>query len=159
MLSEVWKKLLKKFEPNTAPNRLIIKEELRSMKQQKFQDPDEFITAVETKALELQKAGDKWDDEDTLEHVCYAVCNVYKAAVRPLKKRIGDPTNPLEMDELKEDLRVEFAELNRNNPQKKKRDNDEVGLFAGGFKGKCNNCGKWGHKAVDCPDKKPGGKD
>ena len=31
----------------------------------------------------------------------------------------------------------------------------EIGLFAGGFKGKCNNCGKQGHKAKDC--RAPGG--
>ena len=82
------------------------------MKQERFQDPDKFITSVETKAMELQKAGDKWDEIDTLEHVCYAVCNCYRAVVRPLRKRIGDPNNPLEMEELKEDLRIEFAELN-----------------------------------------------
>ena len=91
----------------------------------KFEDPEEFITKVETKALEYQKkAGDKRDEEDTLEHVCYAVYNVYKAAVRPLKKRIDDPKDPLE--ELKEVLRVEYAELSCNNPlEKKTKDNDE----------------------------------
>ncbi len=26
-------------------------------------------------------------------------------------------------------------------------------FFAGGFKGKCNNCGKIGHKAQDCRNK------
>ena len=156
-----WVKLLKKFEPDTAPNRLIIKDELRNIKQQKFEDPEEFVTKVESKALEYKKAGGKWDDDDTLEHVCYNINWPYKAAVRPLKKRIGAAKDPLDMQELLEDLRIEFAELNRNSPHKKKlKDNEEVGLFAGGFKGKCNNCGKWGHKAVNCPDKnqdKPSG--
>eukprot|EP00980_Cylindrotheca_fusiformis_P026274 scaffold15670_cov112-Cylindrotheca_fusiformis.AAC.1 len=26
----------------------------------------------------------------------------------------------------------------------------EAAFFAGGFKGKCNSCGGWGHKAKDC---------
>ena len=30
----------------------------------------------------------------------------------------------------------------------------ETALFAGGFKGRCHNCGKYGHKSVDCNDKK-----
>lgn len=90
---------------------MILKEELRIIKQVKFEDPEEFITKLETKALEYQKAGGKLDEEDTLEHVCYAVCNIYKAAVRPLKKRIEDPKDPLNMEEFKEDLRVEYAEL------------------------------------------------
>ena len=85
----VWVDLEQKFEPDTAPSCLILKEELRNIKQVKFQDPEEFVTEVEAKALEHKKAGSKWDNDDTLEHVCHAVTNPCEAAVRPLKKRIG----------------------------------------------------------------------
>ena len=37
---------------------------------------------------------------------------------------------------------------------KSKDEGKEIGLFAGGFKGRCHNCGKFGHKAVDCTEPK-----
>jgi enhancing lycopene biosynthesis protein 2 len=33
---------------------------------------------------------------------------------------------------------------------------DDVLLYAGGFKGKCNNCGKYGHKSAACRSKQNG---
>ena len=48
---------------------------------------------------------------------------------------MGVTVNALTMKKLKEDLCLEFAELNSRNPVKQKRDRDEeIGLFAGGLK-------------------------
>jgi hypothetical protein len=42
----------------------------------------------------------------------------------------------------------------KKNKNKRYNQNEETALFAGGFKGKCNNCGQYGHKSRDCRNKK-----
>ena len=46
----------------------------------------------------------------------------------------------------------------RDSRNKLRNEGEEIGLFAGGFKGKCHNCGRYGHKKADCKEaKKVGG--
>jgi len=41
-------------------------------------------------------------------------------------------------------------------PNKVDDENEDVGLFAGGFEGHYHNCGQQGHKGANCPDRKEG---
>ena len=52
-----WKEMKTKFEPSSAPDCLMLKEELLGMKQAKFQNPEKFITELEDKVLKYQAAG------------------------------------------------------------------------------------------------------
>ena len=82
----------------------------------------------------------------------------YDAVVGPLEKQIGHVTDPLDLEELREDLNLKYLKLN---PKSIEEDTDErelIGLFAGGFKGKCHKCGKYGHKARDCREGSGGGR-
>ena len=68
-----------------------------------------------------------------------------------LEKRIGDKSNPLEVNELREELNLRYERLcNQNNESKS---NEEHALFTSQFKGKCRSCGKMGHKAFQCKSK------
>ena len=67
---------------------MILKDKLKAIQQVKFQDPEEFIADVEVKAAELKKADGKWDETDTLEHICCAVANPHRAAVRPWRREL-----------------------------------------------------------------------
>jgi hypothetical protein len=42
----------------------------------------------------------------------------------------------------------------KKNKNKQFNQNEETAFFAGGFKGKCNNCGSYGHKLRECRNKK-----
>ena len=72
---QAWVDLEDKFEAKNAPTRFILKEGIMSTAQAKFQDPEEFITDVESKVFGHANAGGKWDKDDTLEHICCAVTN------------------------------------------------------------------------------------
>ena len=58
------------------------------------------------------------------------------------------------MEELRAELSLVFERGQTKNKNKNRRGDGETALFAGEFKGKCNNCGKYSHKAQDCRDKK-----
>ena len=70
--------------------------------------------------------------------------------IAPLEKRIGDETNPLDLEELRQDLNLKYLKLNPMSIDEDTEEKEEIGLFAGGFKGKCYKCGKYGHRARDC---------
>jgi Zinc knuckle len=67
-----------------------------------------------------------------------------------LEKQIGSKDNPLSIEELKDELNLQFQRLStgQNNNLGK-----ESALFTSQFKGKCKNCGKLGHKAAQCKSK------
>ena len=78
--------------------------------------------------------------------------------IGPLEKRIGDDLDPLTLEELREDLNLKHLKMNPRAIDVDTEGGEEVGLFAGGFKGRCYNCGKYGHRARDCQDKQKGGR-
>jgi hypothetical protein len=92
-----------------------------------------------------------------MEHILGNLPSVYDIEVHTLRKRLDDLIDPLTLEELREELCLKFEMMNRRGKlgiSQGGHHGEEHALFAGGFKGKCNNCGKIGHKAKDCRDKK-----
>ena len=58
-----------------------------------------------------------------------------------LEKRINNPDDPLDIDELREDLALKYQKMNPKSMEADLDEDEEIGLFAGGFKGKCHKCG------------------
>ena len=149
--NEAWTRLTGKFEAQTAPSRLLLKSKINSLRLKYKQDPEIFISVLEDLALQYNQAGGNWTDEDTLEHICGNLPSLYEVVIHPLEKRIGASTNPLTVKELREELKLKYQKLNGGRYGGLSDVNeDEIGLFAGGFKGKCHNCGRTGHKSRDC---------
>ena len=147
---EAWKRITDKFEPKKAPNRLQKKKKIQALKLKYGQDPDIYISVLEDMITQYVDAGGRWDDDETLEHICGNLPKCYDAVIAPLEKRIGDKTNPLGLEELREDLNLKYLKLNPTSVDEDTEEREEIGLFAGGFKGKCYKCVKYGHKARDC---------
>ena len=147
---EAWKRILNRFEPKKAPNRLQKKKKIQNLKLKYGQDPDIYISVLEDLVIQYRDAGGRWDEDETLEHICGNLPKCYDATIAPLEKRIGDPIDPLDLEELRQDLSLKYLKLNPKSIEHDTEDDEEIGLFAGGFKGKCFKCGKQGHRARDC---------
>ena len=151
-----WKKLNSKFESTRAPNRLLLKEKFTNSRLKSARsDPDVWITQLEDLQVQINNARENSITEDDLmEHILGNLPSVYDIEVHTLRKRLDDLHDPLTLEELREELCLKFEMMNRRGKLGlSQTPNEEHALFAGGFKGKCNNCGKIGHRARDCRDK------
>jgi hypothetical protein len=68
-----------------------------------------------------------------------------------MEKRIGAMREPLTVEEMKSELSLAYKRLADHGKKPVDYDIEETALASySQFKGKCNNCGKMGHKAVNC---------
>jgi len=117
-------------------------------------DPDVWITQLEDLQVQINASKpDSLTEDELIEHVLGNLPTVYDIEVHTLRKRLDDLNNPLTIEEVREELNLKFEMNNRRLRGSPGGENEETALFAGGFKGKCNSCGKFGHRARDCRNK------
>jgi hypothetical protein len=152
---EAWKRLNNKFEPKTAPSRLRLQNLFHESYLQSSQDPDKWITELEELRMRIIAAKSELTEESLMEHVLNNVPEMYSIEVSKLEDRLGDLSGPLTIKEICGALSLKYQRVySKKNKNKRFNQNEETALFAGGFKGKCNNCGQFGHKLRDCRNKK-----
>jgi hypothetical protein len=76
----------------------------------------------------------------------------YEMQILKLEDKIGDDQNVLMIEDLRDELNLRFERMNaKDDSDSNDKDEEEKALFGGGqFKGRCNNCGKYGHKSANC---------
>jgi hypothetical protein len=93
-------------------------------------------------------------DKHFIMHVRNNLNKDYDNTVKNLEKMINDRNDPLTIEQMREDLCLKHERLygTDNAGEFESDDDGEHALYAGAgkWKGKCNKCGKQGHKAVDC---------
>jgi hypothetical protein len=68
-----------------------------------------------------------------------------------MEKRVTKKSNPLTINKIRDDMNLKFERLNEKQNEENENDNNqEVAIFFGQFKGKCQNCSAIGHKAKHC---------
>lgn len=147
-----WKKLSQKYATKSISALLALKEEFTNSKLGKKADPEEWITNLEDLRIQMELQDyDGMSDTDFFMHILNNVPGDYEIVVNDLEKRLGDKNDPLTTEEIQTRLRTKFQKMYPKATSS--NDDGDVGLFAGGFKGNCNHCGKQGHKAFKCPEK------
>ena len=155
-----WSKLQQKFESKTSASRVKLMNQFTNNKLKKLsKDPDEWISELELTRTRLKKMGTDIDESYMMMHILNNVPGAYDNLVDALEDRLDSSTDPLTIENLREKLSEKYEKMKA---RKKFRHDDsdsdeeeEKALFAGGkFKGRCNYCGKFGHKAIQCNKKK-----
>eukprot|EP00980_Cylindrotheca_fusiformis_P000536 scaffold132_cov59-Cylindrotheca_fusiformis.AAC.5 len=108
-----WSRLMKKYEPKTAPSRLMLKRKLTGM----------------------------MTDDELLEHALNSLPKEYELIVAKLEDRLGDKDEPLTIEDLREALNLKYQRMGYGNGGRRQNNvgEGEAAFFAGGFKGKCNS--------------------
>ena len=125
-------------------------------------DPDIFITYLEGLRATMRDMESFITDKQFIMHVMNNLNKDYDNTVENLEKLINGKKDPLTIEQMREDLSLKHERLyGTDNAGAFDRDDDgEHALYAGAgrWKGKCNKCGKQGHKGVDCRSNSSSGK-
>jgi hypothetical protein len=120
----------------------------------KDEDPETWITNLEDLRLKLEGMGSFMTDEQFMVQVLNILTNYYELQMLLLEKRIGSKENPLNIDELKEELSLRYERLLMKTETAEINDlGEEKALVVTQFKGKCRNCSKIRNKAAQCKSK------
>lgn len=148
-----WTRLLNKYSPKTAPSLVKLERQFRTSKLKKGADPDDWITSLEELRGRLQEMGSEIKEDQFLIHVLNNLSKEYQLQVLLMEKRINAFADPLTIEDMRSDLNLQFERMNEHEDDDSKSTSEEKALAMIQFKGRCNHCGKYGHKGADCRNK------
>jgi hypothetical protein len=160
-----WKNLCNRHDPNTAATLVQLKKEFATHKLKKVSvDPEVWITELEVLRRRLKACGHVLTDDDIIIHVISNMPRDYDAICDQLENELGDEDlkKKVAIQEVKNRLRNKYNKLKMriktiddtsDGPNEKLM---AIKNFKKTFKGKCYNCGKYGHRISECTEKKKG---
>jgi len=83
-------------------------------------------------------------DEDFIVHVLNGLLAEYEVEVSKLEEQFSSTTNPLLIQDMWNKLNLKYTQLKCMSVEKNETD-QALAAFCR-YKGKCTNCGKFGHK-------------
>jgi len=161
-----WEKLERKFMPDTSAHKVKLKGRFtQNVLKHWKKDPDDWFTSLETMRTRLYKMNHSISDEDLMIHIVHNLPKEYDDCIMEWERRIGNPRDPLTVDDLRDELGLKYDMiLKRKNIRVKDEfdisddgsdeEGQETALIAKAYKGRCYNCGNFGHKKANCPNKK-----
>ena len=148
----MWARMTAKYAPNIAPIKLELKSKFQQSKLwDATQDPNIWISDLELLWAQLKEVKSDISDEDFMIHVLNGLPLEYEVQVSKLEERFGSTSNPLTIQDMRNELNLKFARLKRQVAEQTEMDQALVAFRK--FKGKCTNCGKFGHKSTKCRSK------
>ena len=164
---DAWERLTSEYDLTEGEDKITL---LTMFQQNQLEDVKTNITAWLTSLAmqvnKLKKLNHILDEEYQITHILASLPREYSSVVEQVK--IDRRTNPtlITMDEVKKRLKERYLQLKKErgwsedemalnvksgSNQNKNVKKGNKGKF---FKGRCNHCGKYGHKKADCWDLK-----
>ena len=114
-------------------------------------ETETWITEMEDLRLHLNDAGSMMTEDHFMTQILNSLTNDYLLQVTLMEKRIGATNEKLTIEEMKNELSLAYERLDGHGKRPVNDfDGEETALASySQFKGKCKNCGKIGHKAVN----------
>ena len=151
---EAWKRLIERYEPKTYLEKGKLLKKFYSAVCNIRDDPVSFVYKLEDlrgKIHTITEGKEVISDKDFMHQVLNCLPSAYESLVENLQPLIDQEKDPITIVNLIQELGDKFAKM--KTVRKEHRSGpEEMALvgFSAQFKGKCNYCGKIGHKGADC---------
>ena len=155
---EAWKRLIERYEPKTYLEKGKLMREFFSLSCGYKEDPVQYVYQLENirvKIHEITEGKEVISDKDFMNQVLNSLPPAFDSLAENLLAMVDQVQDPLTISNMIQELSEKFAKL-KTGKRGNKGNAEEIALigFNNQFKGKCNYCGKIGHKSVDCFEKK-----
>ena len=146
----MWKVLQDNFQRKSCQNQTLIRKELANLKLNEGGDLNSHLLKFDGLVRELKGAGATPSEHDLVSQLFVTLPVSFDAVVTALENLSDDDLN---MNTVRTRLLAENQKL-KNRAAESVSSNvtafTSKKKFKPKFNGKCNNCGKFGHKKVDC---------
>jgi gag-polypeptide of LTR copia-type/Zinc knuckle len=147
MAKLAWDNLLKRFEPTDQTSEIEILDKLHNCTCSEHQNPDDWFAELIYIQQQAKSIKMELSDNQLIAHVLNNLPSQYKEYKAILLKQAKD--GDLKITDTRDLLRTAYKQMEREN-KVDKEDTGFVGQFKKQFKGRCNKCGRYGHKSNDC---------
>ena len=153
-----WKRLNAKYESKTNVSLTQLQLEFsESELTDVHKDPEEWMTELEVIQSRLKSMNYEISEEQLIIHVLNHLPEEYDIFVDAIERDIDFKNKSYDYDEIKEMICSKYEKLMRRSGKNNKEPDSALSVVNSGgkrfkkqFKGRCYNCGKIGHKGVDC---------
>ena len=153
-----WEALTKRYEEVESKSLADLKEDYYGAKMTMDQQPSLFVVKMERMKIKMKEKGFKISEEDFINDVLSKLpeskdpksMNPYQIKKLFIKEKM---TSGYTLDDMTTDLEKTYVEDVEDKIEKSTQNAEgEKAFYTPGktFKGKCNKCGKMGHKGRDC---------
>ncbi len=144
-----WIALKERYQVENATSKVELKRQFNELVMKDGQDPDDWFMEMDHLRKQLQAMGSKVQDEDYVAHVLTNLTAEYSELVTVLEEDLEGLT----IQKLRERVRSFYRRKKKS--EGSAEDNNQALIHI--FKGRCNNCGKYGHKGANCSQKRIAG--
>ena len=164
---DAWERLTSEYDLTEGEDKITL---LSMFQQNQLEDVRTnitvWLTSMAIQVNKLKKLNYVLDEEYQITHILASLPREYSSVVEQVKVDRRTSSALITMDEVKKRLKERYLQLKREhgwsedemalnvksgNNQNKNIKNGSKGKY---FKGRCNHCGKFGHKKADCWDLK-----
>ena len=164
---DAWERLTSEYDLTEGEDKITL---LTMFQQNQLEDVRTnitvWLTSMAIQVNKLKKLNHVLDDEYQITHILASLPREYSSVVEQVKIDRRTSSALIAMDEVKKRLKERYLQLKREhgwsedemalivksgNNQNKNIKKGSKGKY---FKGRCNHCGKFGHKKADCWDLK-----
>ncbi len=142
-----WIALKERYQVENATSKVELKRQFNELVMTDGQEPDDWFMEMDHLRNRLQAMESIIQDEDYVAHVLTNLTNEYSELVTVLEGDLEDLT----IQKLRE--RVGSFYRRKQKLVGSAEDNSQALIHI--FKGRCNNCGTYGHKRTNCPKRTP----
>ena len=164
---DAWERLTSEYDLTEGEDKITL---LTMFEQNQLEDVRNnitvWLTSMAIQVNKLKKLNHVLDEEYQITHILASLPREYSSVVEQVKIDRRTSSALITMDEVKKRLKERYLQLKREhawsedemalnvksgNNQNKNIKKGSKGKY---FKGRCNHCGKFGHKKADCWDLK-----